>query len=51
MEEDAQDRVCVCGVGGAWKFMLSEPRFPQTCMCLCRPCLGVFMEDSSLKHN
>ena len=40
MEEDAQDRVCVCGVGGAWKFMLSEPRFPQTCMCLCRPVWG-----------
>ena len=36
--------------------MLSEPHFPQICMCsstqkLSRPCLGIFMEESSHKHN
>ena len=45
-----------CVVGQARNFMLSEPGFPQVCMCsltqkLPRPCLGVFMEDSSHKHN
>ena len=53
MEGDAQDRVCE---GEAQNFTLSEPHFPQICMCsssqkLCRPNLGVFMEDSSRKHN
>ena len=43
-------------LGEAQNFMLSEPRFPQICMCssaqkLPRPCLGVFMEDLSHKHN
>ena len=42
MEGDAQDRVCG---GEAWNFTLSEPRFPQICVCspsqkLSRPCLG-----------
>ena len=53
MEGDTQDRVCV---GEARNFTLSELHFPQICMCsstqkLPRLCLGVFMEESSHKHN
>ena len=45
----------MCG-GEARNFRLSEPHFPQICMCsstqkLSRPCLGIFMEESSHKHN
>ena len=53
MEGDTQDKVCV---GEARNFTLSEPHFPQICMCsstqkLPKPILLDFIEALLQRHG